>query len=51
MFLSNVWLGRLETIPVLVFARAAIYGFGPRRPDRAVTAPVRPAVSPASTTA
>ncbi|MDH5019529.1 potassium transporter TrkG [Halobacterium rubrum] len=29
MFLLNMWIGRLEIIPVLVFARAAIYGLDP----------------------
>lgn len=30
MFLLNMWVGRLEIIPILVFARAALYGLGPR---------------------
>jgi len=29
MFLFNMWIGRLEIIPVLVFARAALYGLDP----------------------
>lgn len=29
MFLFNMWVGRLEIIPVLVFARSAIYGLNP----------------------
>ncbi len=29
MFVLNMWIGRLEIIPVLVFARAAIYGLNP----------------------
>ncbi len=29
MFLFNMWIGRLEIIPVLVFARSAIYGLNP----------------------
>jgi trk system potassium uptake protein TrkH len=29
MFLLNMWVGRLEIIPVLVFARAALYGLDP----------------------
>jgi len=30
MFLFNMWIGRLEIIPVLVFLRSAIYGLHPR---------------------
>ena len=30
MFLLNMWVGRLEIIPVLVFARSALYGLEPR---------------------
>jgi trk system potassium uptake protein TrkH len=30
MFLLNMWIGRLEIIPVLVFARSLIYGLNPR---------------------
>ena len=30
MFLFNMWVGRLEIIPVLVFVRSAIYGLNPR---------------------
>jgi len=30
MFLLNMWVGRLEIIPVLVFLRSAIYGLNPR---------------------
>ena len=30
MFLFNMWIGRLEIIPVLVFLRSAIYGLNPR---------------------
>jgi len=29
MFLFNMWVGRLEIIPVLVFARSLIYGLRP----------------------
>jgi trk system potassium uptake protein TrkH len=29
MFLLNMWVGRLEIIPVLVFARSALYGLEP----------------------
>ncbi|MDG5777274.1 TrkH family potassium uptake protein [Haloarculaceae archaeon H-GB1-1] len=29
MFLFNMWIGRLEIIPVLVFARATLYGLNP----------------------
>ncbi|PSP63149.1 potassium transporter Trk [Halobacteriales archaeon QH_8_67_36] len=29
MFLFNMWIGRLEIIPVLVFVRSAIYGLNP----------------------
>jgi len=29
MFVLNMWIGRLEIIPVLVFARAALYGLNP----------------------
>jgi trk system potassium uptake protein TrkH len=29
MFVLNMWIGRLEIIPVLVFLRAAIYGLNP----------------------
>lgn len=29
MFLLNMWVGRLEIIPVLVFARAVLYGLEP----------------------
>jgi len=29
MFLLNMWVGRLEIIPVLVFIRSAIYGLNP----------------------
>ncbi|CQR50459.1 MULTISPECIES: TrkH family potassium uptake protein [Haloferax] len=29
MFLFNMWVGRLEIIPVLVFARSVIYGLNP----------------------
>ncbi len=29
MFLLNMWIGRLEIIPVLVFLRSAIYGLNP----------------------
>ena len=29
MFLLNMWIGRLEIIPVLVFVRAAIFGLNP----------------------
>jgi len=30
MFLLNMWVGRLEIIPVLVFARSALFGLQPR---------------------
>ncbi|MGM0591843.1 MAG: TrkH family potassium uptake protein [Halobacteriota archaeon] len=30
MFLFNMWIGRLEIIPVLVFFRSLLYGLGPR---------------------
>jgi trk system potassium uptake protein TrkH len=30
MFLLNMWVGRLEIIPVLVFLRSALYGLNPR---------------------
>jgi len=30
MFVLNMWVGRLEIIPVLVFARSLLYGSGPR---------------------
>ncbi|WP_435194907.1 TrkH family potassium uptake protein [Natronomonas sp. EA1] len=29
MFLLNMWVGRLEIIPILVFVRAALYGLNP----------------------
>ena len=29
MFVLNVWIGRLEIIPVLVFVRAGLYGLDP----------------------
>jgi len=29
MFVLNMWIGRLEIIPVLVFARSALYGLNP----------------------
>jgi trk system potassium uptake protein TrkH len=29
MFVLNMWVGRLEIIPVLVFARALLYGLNP----------------------
>jgi trk system potassium uptake protein TrkH len=29
MFLANMWVGRLEIIPILVFARALLYGLEP----------------------
>ncbi|MFB6302341.1 MAG: TrkH family potassium uptake protein [Haloferacaceae archaeon] len=29
MFVFNMWIGRLEIIPVLVFVRSALYGMGP----------------------
>jgi trk system potassium uptake protein TrkH len=29
MFLVNMWIGRLEIIPILVFARALLYGLDP----------------------
>jgi trk system potassium uptake protein TrkH len=29
MFLLNMWVGRLEIIPVLVFVRAGLYGLDP----------------------
>ncbi|WP_277541988.1 potassium transporter TrkG [Haloarcula laminariae] len=29
MFLFNMWIGRLEIIPVLVFVRSAVYGLNP----------------------
>ncbi|ELZ26743.1 trk-type k+ transporter, membrane component [Halogeometricum pallidum JCM 14848] len=29
MFLLNMWIGRLEIIPVLVFARSVVYGLDP----------------------
>ncbi|WP_311171303.1 TrkH family potassium uptake protein [Halobellus ordinarius] len=29
MFLLNMWIGRLEIIPILVFARALLYGLDP----------------------
>jgi len=29
MFILNMWIGRLEIIPVLVFTRAALYGLNP----------------------
>jgi trk system potassium uptake protein TrkH len=29
MFLFNMWIGRLEIIPVLVFARSALQGLNP----------------------
>jgi trk system potassium uptake protein TrkH len=29
MFLLNMWVGRLEIIPVLVFARSILYGLDP----------------------
>ncbi|NEU56012.1 TrkH family potassium uptake protein [Halorussus sp. MSC15.2] len=30
MFILNMWVGRLEIIPVLVFARSILYGLNPR---------------------
>ncbi|NHN59648.1 MULTISPECIES: TrkH family potassium uptake protein [Halorussus] len=30
MFVLNMWVGRLEIIPVLVFARSIVYGLNPR---------------------
>jgi len=30
MFLFNMWVGRLEIIPILVFGRSLIYGLNPR---------------------
>lgn len=30
MFVFNMWIGRLEIIPVLVFLRSAVYGLEPR---------------------
>lgn len=29
MFLLNMWVGRLEIVPVLVFVRSALYGLNP----------------------
>ena len=29
MFLLNMWVGRLEIIPILVFVRSALYGLDP----------------------
>jgi trk system potassium uptake protein TrkH len=29
LFVLDMWVGRLEIIPVLVFARAALYGLNP----------------------
>ncbi|WP_254535538.1 TrkH family potassium uptake protein [Halomarina litorea] len=29
MFVLNMWVGRLEIIPILVFARSVLYGFDP----------------------
>ena len=31
MFLLNMWIGRLEIIPVLVFLRSALFGLQPRK--------------------